>query len=468
MHDPLMSTLRILPLAALLLLPLGCNLRDELAAGDMASGSDTDLALPALLDMPVIDAAPDLRDDLDTACVPLSREALCQREGAQCGPLSQVDDGCGHLVDLPQCGTCGSGERCELGACAPECAGETAQKLCDEGGARCGALQVTDACGNARELDCGECSDTHACAQNQCVCLPEPDQELCQMMGAQCGPLSIVDRCGLSRQPDCGTCESAGSAAFCMDNLCACTPESDEALCGKASAQCGTITVIDGCNQPRTIACGTCLLGLACSDQNTCPQCQPLSDAALCAQQGRSCGPLQVMDDCGQMRQIASCGPCEMGRQCDEAAGLCACPAPSCAGVPCGTVTNACGSSSACADTCNSATQQCVANACACKPESDAELCVAAGATCGSITRTDRCGTSRTVTCGTCAGGATCTGLNTCCTPESNQQLCDDDLRECGPYNTLDACGQIRSIPSCGVCDDLPGGRCRLGPGICY
>ncbi|MGA9523977.1 MAG: hypothetical protein WBV82_21125, partial [Myxococcaceae bacterium] len=50
--------------------------------------------------------------------------------------------------------------------------------------------------------------------------------------------------------------------------------------------------------------------------------------------------------------------------------------------------------------------------------ETNAELCSAAGATCGSITVTDSCGTQRTIaSCGTCAAPESCGGdgaANTC------------------------------------------------------
>jgi hypothetical protein len=50
----------------------------------------------------------------------------------------------------------------------------------------------------------------------------------------------------------------------------------------------------------------------------------------------------------------------------------------------------------------------------ACVPESDAEICEAASAQCGALTRTDRCGVSRTVDCGTCEGFLACGGDNRC------------------------------------------------------
>jgi len=44
----------------------------------------------------------------------------------------------------------------------------------------------------------------------------------------------------------------------------------------------------------------------------------------------------------------------------------------------------------------------------ACVAETDAQLCAAAGAQCGEITPSDRCGRPRTAMCGTCPGAQTC------------------------------------------------------------
>jgi hypothetical protein len=46
----------------------------------------------------------------------------------------------------------------------------------------------------------------------------------------------------------------------------------------------------------------------------------------------------------------------------------------------------------------------------ACEPESDQELCQSLGKDCDEITATDRCGQSRTVSCGTCPDGTICGG----------------------------------------------------------
>jgi formylglycine-generating enzyme len=52
----------------------------------------------------------------------------------------------------------------------------------------------------------------------------------------------------------------------------------------------------------------------------------------------------------------------------------------------------------------------------ACSPETDAAFCARLGTTCGTVTATDNCGTSRVVaSCGTCTGtGVTCGSSNVC------------------------------------------------------
>ena len=47
-----------------------------------------------------------------------------------------------------------------------------------------------------------------------------------------------------------------------------------------------------------------------------------------------------------------------------------------------------------------------------CTPESDMELCTSAGAECGDVTTTDRCGDARTASCGVCTLPETCGGVS--------------------------------------------------------
>ncbi|WP_164014539.1 kelch repeat-containing protein [Pyxidicoccus trucidator] len=51
-------------------------------------------------------------------------------------------------------------------------------------------------------------------------------------------------------------------AGFCPAS--GCVPESDDALCTRESAGCGTLSVIDACGKPRQVACGQCGLPSTC------------------------------------------------------------------------------------------------------------------------------------------------------------------------------------------------------------
>ena len=60
-------------------------------------------------------------------------------------------------------------------------------------------------------------------------CVPESNQALCVAAGAECGMLpSTLDSCGTRRTPMCGDCPGDGNA--CVDNKCSCEAESDEAV----------------------------------------------------------------------------------------------------------------------------------------------------------------------------------------------------------------------------------------------
>ncbi len=223
---------------------------------------------------------------------------------------------------------------------------------------------------------------------------------------------------------------AAGLLTTCLVFVAGCiedekkTPEtcsSDETnaeLCSAAGARCGSITVTDSCGTQRTIAsCGTCAAPDACGTANTCG-CAGETDAELCAAAGATCGAITAVDGCGAARTIDSCGSCAAAESCGGAG---------------------------------------VENACGCTPESDAELCLAAGAECGVLETTDRCGASRTIAdCGTCAAPAQC-GIggepNVCaCVPEIDQTLCERVGATCGAIQVTDGCGMQRTVASCGTC----------------
>lgn len=142
--------------------------------------------------------------------------------------------------------------------------------------------------------------------------------------------------------------------------------------------------------------------------------CVPLSDEALCAEHEIQCGPLEVEDGCGTWRIVEECGPC--------AEGVCGELEP---------------------------------GRCACTPESDAELCDAAGAECGALEAVDACGAERVVaSCGSCQGYESCGGggeSNVCgCAPESDTELCAEVGAVCGDLVITDVCGVEREV-DCGA-----------------
>ncbi len=128
-----------------------------------------------------------------------------------------------------------------------------------------------------------------------------------------------------------------------------------------------------------------------------------------------------------------------------------------CAGASrvCGSVTRVdrCGATRTIAScgTCSSSLV-CVSGACVCQPETNAQLCARLNATCGTLNANDNCNNPRTVACGTCATPNTCTG-NTCsCTSETDAQLCTRLGRSCGALTAVDNCGRSRTVASCGSC----------------
>jgi hypothetical protein len=100
-----------------------------------------------------------------------------------------------------------------------------------------------------------------------------------------------------------------------------------------------------------------------------------------------------------------------------------------------------------------------------CVQWSDAELCQAHGAQCGSLTAVDNCDFGRTVQCGVCTGEEACSGNVCACLPESDQQLCLASSVQCGPLTASDNCGQTRTV-ECGGCGS--GSACCEPAGQCY
>lgn len=102
-------------------------------------------------------------------------------------------------------------------------------------------------------------------------------------------------------------------------------------------------------------------------------------------------------------------------------------------------------------------------DAAGCVPPSDDEMCAEIEAECGPATETDRCGTVRTIDCGSCTDGGVCTVDNRCCQQQNNTTLCEDRGAQCGTLDAIDNCGVLREAVPCGTCtnpDDCEGTTC--------
>ncbi len=93
-----------------------------------------------------------------------------------------------------------------------------------------------------------------------------------------------------------------------------------------------------------------------------------------------------------------------------------------------------------------------------CEPETDQQLCVELGRSCGQETTDDSCGDSRTISCGTCTAPDTCGGGGSpgvcghdTCEPDSDLVLCTSLGKNCGDLTLNDNCGETRTI-NCGTC----------------
>lgn len=137
------------------------------------------------------------------------------------------------------------------------------------------------------------------------------------------------------------------------------------------------------------------------------------------------------------------------------------CAPRSCGTNACGVLEDGCGGEVVCGK-CGPG-KECVNNACltTCAPETEAELCALAAANCGSLTRPDRCGASRTVAC----GGACPTGL--VCGGGSNPNACACTSSSCPDGTRCDAAGQS-CVAGCARADQCPsGGDCVNGQCVC-
>ena len=116
-----------------------------------------------------VDQMPTMTDPTTPVCQP-------QCEGKSCG-----DDQCGG-----QCGTCTTGQVCQVDQCVME---ETCASSCESEQAQCGMV-----CGTS----CGECTGQDTCQQGQCVCQPDCRNKSCgddNGCGGVCAPCPRPQSC---------------------------------------------------------------------------------------------------------------------------------------------------------------------------------------------------------------------------------------------------------------------------------
>jgi hypothetical protein len=361
----------------------------------------------------------------------------CQTQcnAGQCGA---VPDGCGGLLNCPDCGNgevCGLNKPNTCGTPVSSCTPTPADQVC---AGRCGA--VSDGCDNIVQCDDSNggvvCTATQICggfsgnqAPNQCVDLPTCAPQTCAQLGADCG--MIGDGCGgvldCSQGGGCTggqVCGTGADANHCVAPT-SCTPLSAATAC---AGTCGTVA--DGCG--ATINCEAspstaCPNGQTCGGGGTPGQCgsgagscTPFSASTVCASK---CG--QVSDGCGG---AFTCDGTNGGQVCNPNAGQ------SCGG---GGQPNQCGAP-------------------ACTPKTMTQACP--GATCGQVS--DGCG--GLITCTGCPSGAVC-GLsqpNQCGTPT------------CTPVAVATACaGKCGTVPDgCSgsyTCSSQNGGVTCSGTDFC-
>jgi hypothetical protein len=241
-------------------------------------------------------------------------------------------------------------------------------------------------------------------------CVPETNAEFCARVApdAECGVVpEALDNCGDTRSSvQCSQDVACQPGFTCDANLTCveCTAESDAELC-MGRFDCGTQQVASpACGGLMVqVECGSCSGDEVC-EQNTGTCCAPSSEQDLCMMSGAACGMLQVDNGCGQMVTV-DCGGCGQDEECNG--NMCVCPTPSCQNLECGEVKNACNGTNNCGS-CNAPETCGTDNMCSCDAESDAELCMANTATCGTPTVMDSCGVMRTPSCGVCAADQLC------------------------------------------------------------
>ena len=348
-----------------------------------------------------------------SACQPPSNTALCASVGATCGPQTLVDN-CGATRTL-NCGACGASTTCSAGQCV--CVAETNPQFCARVARQCGAVTAPDNCGAIRTVSsCGTCSSPLSCnPAGQCACTRETDVAFCARRGVSCGTSSGADNCGMARSVACGSCTSPNT---CSAGQCSCAAESDVGFCQRLGATCGSMSGTDLCGNPKNVAnCGTCSSPNTCGGAGVPNRCGcGQSDADFCAAHGAQCGQVSGSDRCNVYRSGVSCGACTQPQTCSAS------------------------------------------NLCVCVAESAAALCTRLGKNCGPMTALDNCGTSRSVTCGTC------TAANTSCGGGGTTNVCGC-VDQCAAGATRCSLAMVQTCVAAasGCLDWAPAAACQTG-----
>jgi hypothetical protein len=415
-------------------------------------------------------AAPTFQISSSTATISLSHfsvYAIAEADGG-CG---KSNGGCASSATCSQSGdtiacACPPGDEGDGLTCVSTADADAA--YCAQQGAHCGTITRTDAWGVQHTANCGTCAHDAICGLFVANACSPTAAAFCSEAGKNCGTYTGTDPTGRSRTESCGTCDGNDTCGAEVPNVCGCASETDAQLCTRDGFQCGTVEVTDQCGVSRSINCGDCPGGVPCGSARPNICCEPEGVDALCSSNSAECGSLTAVDNCGVSRTV-ECGGCSNGSLCGVAtANACQCvpqtDAQLCtaAGAQCGskTVVDNCGATRTVqCGTCTSG--ECGAtepNQCPCVAETDLQLCFSAGAQCGSITARDNCGTTRTVQCGGCTNGAQCGayGPNLCqCIPEDDATLCTHANAQCGSLTVTDNCGTSRTV-DCGTCMNGP------------
>lgn len=106
--------------------------------------------------------------------------------------------------------------------------------FCHDNDAECGEFTGTDACGQVRTVDCGQCDST-CLENNRCECIPEDDQTFCERHLQSCDTYTGLDNCQTERTVECGPC---AEGELCVEHLSATICRAD--TCNATNCRTGT------------------------------------------------------------------------------------------------------------------------------------------------------------------------------------------------------------------------------------